>query len=105
MSNRSVISSSLRPLLLPRLLGAALALPPPIACACASPRTMTAPAMATAARRLRRRRRHWGLVPGRLDHGVCNRDHNSQWGGSGDEWTEAAADDAFGAIACDTTCG
>ena len=40
-----------------------------------------------------------------LDHDVCNRDHNSQLGGCGDEWTEAADDYAFGAISCYTTCG
>ncbi|HEY1136354.1 MAG TPA: hypothetical protein VGE64_02565 [Xanthomonadaceae bacterium] len=40
-----------------------------------------------------------------LDHDVCNRDHNSQLGGCGDEWTEAADDYAFGAITCYTTCG
>lgn len=39
-----------------------------------------------------------------LDHDVCNRDHNSQLGGCGDEWTEAADDYAFGAISCYTTC-
>lgn len=40
-----------------------------------------------------------------LDHDVCNRDHNSQLGACGDEWTEAADDYAFGAITCYTTCG
>jgi hypothetical protein len=40
-----------------------------------------------------------------LDHDVCNRDHNSQLGGCGDEWTEAADDYAFGTISCYTTCG
>jgi hypothetical protein len=39
-----------------------------------------------------------------LDHDVCNRDHNSQLGACGDEWTEAADDYAFGAISCYTTC-
>lgn len=40
-----------------------------------------------------------------LDHDICNRDHNSQLGACGDEWTEAADDYAFGAISCYTTCG
>ncbi|TXI51265.1 MAG: hypothetical protein E6Q50_00890 [Lysobacter sp.] len=39
-----------------------------------------------------------------LDHDICNRDHNSQLGGCGDEWTEAADDYALGAISCYTTC-
>lgn len=39
-----------------------------------------------------------------LDHDVCNRDHNSQLGACGDEWTEAADDYAFGTISCYTTC-
>lgn len=39
-----------------------------------------------------------------LDHDICNRDHNSQLGACGDEWTEAADDYAFGAISCYTTC-
>lgn len=39
-----------------------------------------------------------------LDHDVCNRDHNSQLGACGDEFTEAADDYAFGAISCYTTC-
>lgn len=39
-----------------------------------------------------------------LDHDVCNRDHGSQLGACGDEWTEAADDYAFGAISCYTTC-
>ncbi len=39
-----------------------------------------------------------------LDHDICNRDHDSQLGACGDEWTEAADDYAFGAISCYTTC-
>lgn len=39
-----------------------------------------------------------------LDHDVCNRTHDSQFGGCGDEWKEAADDYAFGTISCYTTC-
>ncbi len=35
-----------------------------------------------------------------LDHDVCNRSHNSQFGGCGDEWNEAADDYLNGAIHC-----
>lgn len=41
---------------------------------------------------LRRGRRSRRVVSGLPDHDICNRDHNSQLRGCGDEWTEAADD-------------